>query len=592
MNNVVEPKYDTDLVNKAYVDKRIGGVEEETIKQVDAVSKIYTTTPTTPYKVGSLYTNGTDIYVCIRARDFGAYDASDWKLASDYTNDDVANRKNTTFTSQPTVPYIVGDLWTVEENNAPGELYKCIQSRTTGSFTMSDWELATKYDNTKTTIDGGIVTSGTVQLAGSSGAIKAGITGNGTADTDIRIWAGNTYANRGSAPFRVTQGGYLYATNANIKGTITADEGKIGSWTLNAYKMYATSNTGKVAVVQVPGYEYTDGAYTSTVFAAGGTSHDNYSTCPFRVNGDGYLVATSGTIAGWELSGEAFSGSGARAVALYSDGRMSMGNDYGWINSGSSGNWFSGNSYNYPLYLIDSMSSNLPTATNCSIRLHTTYGKLYGSADTNFGSAPYLGGSNLTNSDVEFAANNGSSRYYSKVNTWIYGGQYAIIDGGANSDTGQVILKSSGWGINIGASHSELGISAASNVYIGDSGTTVKIKGSTYGGSGKDMKTDIKVLDDETKENLLDAYRERELYRYKFKKEYDNDSREHIGFVLDELEDSMIGPLLGVHKSIVDTNIKTYDPQSLGQLNFAVISILLNKIDKLEERIKLLEGGN
>lgn len=41
-------------------------------------------------------------------------------------------------------------------------------------------------------------------------------------DTDIRIWAGKDYANRNTAPFRVTQSGIIYATNANISGNITS----------------------------------------------------------------------------------------------------------------------------------------------------------------------------------------------------------------------------------------------------------------------------------------------------------------------------------------------------------------------------------
>ena len=40
---------------------------------------------------------------------------------------------------------------------------------------------------------------------------------------DWIFWAGN-------GAFRVTLGGYLYANNANISGTINASEGKIGSW--------------------------------------------------------------------------------------------------------------------------------------------------------------------------------------------------------------------------------------------------------------------------------------------------------------------------------------------------------------------------
>jgi hypothetical protein len=74
------------------------------------------------------------------------------------------------------------------------------------------------YDNTKTVIDGGIVTSGAVQLAGSDSSIKAGITGEETADSSVRVWAGDTKENRAAAPFRVTQDGSLVASKAIIEG--------------------------------------------------------------------------------------------------------------------------------------------------------------------------------------------------------------------------------------------------------------------------------------------------------------------------------------------------------------------------------------
>ena len=586
MTQVSEPRYDTDPANKAYVDR----VNGKTVEVIGVKSRNFGMAPEPPYHVNDTYMDGSDIYICIQDREFGVFDKADWKLAVDYTNDDVANSKNKVFTEKPVPPYNKGDLWTSGPN---GELRRCVTSRASGSYVESDWENATSYDSTNTVIENGLVTSGTIQVV-NGGTVAAGMTGNGSGDDAVRFWAGSTSGNKNSAPFRVTQRGYLYAENANIAGTITAKEGKIGAWTLNAYKLYATSDNGKVTAIQVPGYEYEPGKHTQAVFAAGGTNHNDYSDCPFLVNKNGYLKATSGNIGGWELSRVALSGSGAQAVALYSDGRMSMGNTYGWINTGEGGNWFRGNSRDYPLYLLDDMyDASVPEAAGCSIRLHTIYGKLYGSANTTFGSEAYAGGSNLSKSDVEFAANNGSSRYYSSVNTWIYGGQHVIIDGGASGTSGQVILKSNGGGINIGVAHASFsGISDASNVWIGGTNTTVKIKGATYGGSGRNMKTNITPITEEDKTSLLDAYKNRELYSYNFKEEYGDATNAHVGFVLEELEDSYLGSLLGITQSTTDENIKTYDPQSLGQLNFTVISLLLNKIDKLEERIKLLEGGN
>lgn len=85
-------------------------------------------------------------------------------------------------------------------------------------------DAAKKYDNTKTTINGGLVTSGTIQLAG-DGNIKAGITGWGTSDDSVRIWAGTTYDNRANAPFRVLQNGKMIGKDVDLTGTINAKKG-------------------------------------------------------------------------------------------------------------------------------------------------------------------------------------------------------------------------------------------------------------------------------------------------------------------------------------------------------------------------------
>ena len=106
---------------------------------------------------------------------------------------------------------------------------KCLTAKTANEeFSMSDWDDSQIYDNTQTVIDGGIVTSGTVQLAGNGGDINAGITGNGTSNTSVRIWAGDTFNNRASAPFRVLQNGKVYMTEANISGNSFV-EGKVNA---------------------------------------------------------------------------------------------------------------------------------------------------------------------------------------------------------------------------------------------------------------------------------------------------------------------------------------------------------------------------
>jgi hypothetical protein len=156
---------------------------------------------------------------------------------------DTAEGKRRVFVATPYTPYDIGDLWVNGQ-----DLRRCATARASGSYTASDWVIAVAYDNTKTVIDGGIVTSGTIRLAGSGGSILAGITGNGTDNSSVRIWAGAPEASKASAPFRVLQDGALVASKATITGTIyatsgeftgkiTASSGKIGGFTISSGNM-------------------------------------------------------------------------------------------------------------------------------------------------------------------------------------------------------------------------------------------------------------------------------------------------------------------------------------------------------------------
>lgn len=64
--------------------------------------------------------------------------------------------------------------------------------------------------------------SGLIELGNAEG-VNAGLSGEGTTDTDVRFWAGDTATNKATAPFRVLHNGSLFATKANIKGRVEAD---------------------------------------------------------------------------------------------------------------------------------------------------------------------------------------------------------------------------------------------------------------------------------------------------------------------------------------------------------------------------------
>lgn len=156
---------------------------------------------------------------------------------------DTADGKRQVFVTQPKPPYDIGDLW-LTGGKTDGILKRCITKRTSDSYVANDWVEAVYYDNTQTTIDGGIVTAGTVQLAGSDASIKAGITGEGTADTSVRFWAGASKENRATAPFRVLQDGSFVATKGAITGTINANAGSIGGFAIASGRIGVAASSG------------------------------------------------------------------------------------------------------------------------------------------------------------------------------------------------------------------------------------------------------------------------------------------------------------------------------------------------------------
>lgn len=148
------------------------------------------------------------------AKAIAAYDAASQAQGT-------ADGKRRVFVATPTTPYDIGDLWV---NGSI--LRRCATAKTaTQSYNVNDWVVAVDYDNTKTVIDGGLVTSGTLQVAGDNKSILAGITGQGTTASSVRFWAGASFENRATAPFRVLQDGSLHATKAYIEGEVHANSG-------------------------------------------------------------------------------------------------------------------------------------------------------------------------------------------------------------------------------------------------------------------------------------------------------------------------------------------------------------------------------
>lgn len=89
---------------------------------------------------------------------------------------------------------------------------------------------------------------------------------------------------------KISAEGKIEASDCELSGKITATSGQIGGFTVTKTKLYGTKD-GKTVMMNVP----QTGTY---VFAAGGSSHDSYGDCPFRVTYEGKMYATDAIVSG------------------------------------------------------------------------------------------------------------------------------------------------------------------------------------------------------------------------------------------------------------------------------------------------------
>lgn len=213
----------TDLTNQ------IDGKIETWFQTTDPASS-WTTTAMKAKHVGDMWYHSTQKKLKRYSSSYSWVNIEDQKAIDAYeaanNAQDTADGKRRVFVSTPYPPYDIGDLWVNGK-----DLRRCQTKKVQGqSYNINDWVVAVDYDNTKTVIDGGIVTSGTIQVAGDNKSILAGITGQGTAANSIRFWAGASFENRTTAPFRVMQDGSVVMTKANVEGIINAISGYIGGF--------------------------------------------------------------------------------------------------------------------------------------------------------------------------------------------------------------------------------------------------------------------------------------------------------------------------------------------------------------------------
>ena len=122
---------------------------------------------------------------------------------------------------------------------------------TSGAISACNGKVAFNTDGSGYVANQNIIwdASGNIEFAGSSmeltGAIyvkdereniKAGMLATGSGSSGIRFFAGSSTP--ASAPFRVDETGLLYASNANITGSISSTSGTIGGWTIDTDSIF------------------------------------------------------------------------------------------------------------------------------------------------------------------------------------------------------------------------------------------------------------------------------------------------------------------------------------------------------------------
>lgn len=154
---------------------------------------------------------------------------SEWALNTEYRND-----SDVTDGSLP-VRYI--DVVLVRNNavETGWDAYQCLKTHvSSSSITYANTEFWKRFGANVGSIFTSLIIAKNAKIQlfqgndlliqKDDGTVTAGMTGSNSGSL-VRIFAGSTYENRASAPFRVTESGEMYAKKAHIQGEVIATSG-------------------------------------------------------------------------------------------------------------------------------------------------------------------------------------------------------------------------------------------------------------------------------------------------------------------------------------------------------------------------------
>ena len=351
----------------------------------------------------------------------------------------------------------------------------------------------------------------------------------------------------------------INSTNFTLdaEGKITATAGEIGGWTLKSYKLYAGDGVDiKTVCVQAP---TENNLY---VFAAGGTSHDSYADCPFRVTKAGKLYATDAIVYGdiITIDGSFKTELDRGSMRLYFDdvlcGTINTKYWTGAATEGISLRVEEGGNYIMFSHADDTQGSGYVVDYYLNAGWSSNYDEMHIFQT----SARFL-------DKVYFS---GSGAYFRAA--YLYNNSY-IRSVDSDDNVGEEMLGYDGTYVDVGS------VGCATMLR----GTTVYLKNtSTTVTSDRNAKNSIEELP-EAYESFLDA-----LAPVRYKYNDGKSGRYHVGYIAQDVEAALTAAGLST------ADFAGYvDIEGTGELGLAYdefIALLHKKIKRLESRISELES--
>lgn len=429
--------------------------------------------------------------------------------------------------------------------------------------------------------------------------------------------------------------------NVTSQGYITATGGKIGGWEMGATRLYSGSGANYVALDSgTQGVDY-------PIWAGNETA----SSAPFRVTRAGALTSTSGNIGGWSIGSSTLT---AGNITLNSNGSIGGGSTYTWAIGTDGYATFNGATVKGNITASSgkiadyTISGAQLIGNNVGLSGTSGQGWAFWAGSNDAGSAPFRVGH-----DGSFYASSGSisgSIIGSGINAnnissgslsagYISGGTLSLATSGGGRvrfGAGTTHMVTTGLnlgynGVNAGIDMNGSGISHCSGVTRNGNmnisadaqldlygydmrlragkglGYMVFLKGDSTTGftglnlynlvhdsSSRNMKKNIKSISREEESQLYNILKEMPLYSFQYKKEYDDPTKFeelHHGFMIEDVENTILNDYLHFKQNEKDKNIKTYDYKELSKLNLVLIKSLQNEIEQLKQELNSIKGG-